>query len=215
MHLPLAHTSSPVLTDRDTALLVTLGHKLPLMSMAQVKRCWWSTSGTSVACQRRLRTLESYGLVRRRLCVAAAPAVLEVPLACWQPGQPPPEFALVVNSARRRGASPTSGQVVYTVTNDGAARTGGRTPTVRPSDIAHDLLLGEVFLALQRQSPELLSFWRLPCPATQGGDRVADAVLARPGRSVYVEVVGSSYSTTKLRLVHRHCEARGLEYQLW
>lgn len=205
-----------VLTGRDRDLLSVLSLRLPLLTTDQVARGWWPNAASPSSCLRRLRVLSGHGLLKAATVVTAPPTGMCTPLVHWRPGAPLPEFTQVISLARHRGEVPLRAHTVVTATAAGAARSGVTPHAVRASDVAHDLLLAEVFLHTMQNEVGLVRFWRMAGrESAREGERVADAVIARPGRPVHIEVVGSSYTRTKLLLVHRYYEASNREYQLW
>lgn len=216
----MAQSSRSVLTPRDAEILVALGHQVSLLTRKQIQRAWWPTSTTPTACGRRLDMLLGQGWLRTMwVPLAVDVTVVRSPLAEWRPGESRPDLTGVIAAVRERATRPpwhsTTHEFVFVTTAAGAARVGGRTPRVRPSESAHDITLAEVFLWYRRTAPALARLWRCPDGHKGLGERVSDAVVARPGRPIEIEVVGTSYSHTKLMLFHEFCRSRGREYQLW
>lgn len=108
---------------------------------------------------------------------------------------------------------------VVTATQSASGLFGGAAPTVRPSEVSHDLRVAAVFAARVVENPACTAAWVcesvLESSWRRNGEPIPDAVLARPGRNVVVEVVGTSYTTGSLREMHDWCERRGMEYELW
>lgn len=205
-----------VVTRRDTEIVGALSRSVTVMTVEQVQRCWWPGALSCAACGRRIRELADRRLVVRRSLMAAPPVPLGGPLLSWSPGESLPDFGPILIQARRRIVGPPSSLAVVMGAPMGAALVGGVVHEPRPSDVTHDLLLAEVMLRIRIDEPEILRFWRRGGGGRRGpGERIADAVLARPGRPLHLEVVGSSYTQTKLVLLHRYFEGLKAEYQLW
>lgn len=205
-----------VLTQRDGEVVGTLARCLSVMTVEQVRRGWWPDARSAAACTRRLRALANQRLLLRRCLVAVSPVPLDGPLLSWKPGESLPDFGPPLIEARRRASGPPVALPVVMAAAAGAALAGGTAHEPRPSDVTHDLLLAEAVLRIRTDEPETLRFWhRGGGGRRRPGDRVADATLARPGRPLHLEVVGSSYTRTKLVLLHRYFEANHAEYQLW
>ena len=204
------------LTTRDQDLSKVLGLCVPLMTVDQVRRGWWPGSRTSAACERRLSLLQGKELVVCSSTMTVPPPPLCGPLVVWRPGQKIPDFGPALAEARRRARKRASSVPVVWACFATCARLGTIVRSFRPSDVAHDLLLAEVFLAHKKANTGITEVWRGGMgQACRAGLRVSDAVLTRPGRPLHIEVVGSSYSRTKLTVLHWFCADRDTEYQLW
>lgn len=206
------------LTERDLGLLETLTHRVKLLPVAEVRRLWWPGSTSTRELMRRVVLLERAGWLKRRTVVGRRVDGAPSMLASWNPGELLPDFADVVWRSRRRARSPVRAVQTVIATEGAANLTGGRVRAVRASEVSHDLLVTSVFAETALTQPAWARVWRgelvLGAEWLSGGC-VPDAMLALPGRSVVVEVVGSSYSTTRMREMHSWCSEKKLGYQLW
>lgn len=207
------------LTERDIAVLDALTHRVKLLPLSQVRRVWWPESTTTREMMRRIAMLEQAGWLMRKTMLGREVGSSPTMLASWNPNELLPDFADVIWRSRRRATSPVEAVHTLVATRAAADLLGGEIRHVRTSEVSHDLRLAAVFAEMKLTRSAWAQAWRgelvLDSRWLAGGDPVPDAVLALPGRPVVVEVVGSSYSTTRMRELHAWCAAKEIGYQLW
>lgn len=214
---------SPIaLTQRDTEILGMLSLRVRLASVTQISRTWWGRGTDSAqTCCRRLRRLEKAGLLTRRHATVLAMPELEAPLACWRPGSPLPDLGAIAWSLRRRWRGEPVATTIFLVTQSCANYFGGRRRgrISRAFQVAHDLGVAEMFMAIRRSDAEAAALWidedRL-APARRR-QKLPDAVISHALDSLPELVLefGGNYSKSRLQAFHDDSESRGLPYQIW
>lgn len=209
---------APLLTPRDLALLDALTLRTKVISVDQAARWFWGGLEDRDAARRRLRNLEKRGLVESVRLSVAPECALVAPLVTWVMGERVPDWTAILKWTRSRWDSPLESVQCFVATALSAARFGVSPRPPRLSEATHDLHVAQVYLRLRRRDPAAARRWEGEAPRCREeipGAKVPDALLRRAGRSVAIEVVGSSYSGRKLAAFHGFCAARGLGYELW
>ncbi|MGD9854068.1 MAG: hypothetical protein AB7U20_03875 [Planctomycetaceae bacterium] len=210
------------LAARDWEILRTLSLCVRMLSLRQISRTWWGCceSGHQVALDR-LNRLVRGGWLWCRHAFAQPLSPLMSPQASWHSGQWIPDFGPLAWRLRQRWDCPAEPVKIYLATSRTARHFGGRRRDViaRPFQIAHDLGVAEMFLAVRQQRPHLVRWWidedRLaPFRRRQ---KLPDAVLAESPRAPIQLVLefGAGYSKQRLAAFHRDSESRGLPYEIW
>ena len=208
------------LTWRDRDMLETLTLRVRVMSVEQVGRRWFSNSNepTPLAV-RRLRILERAGLVHLGTRASRPTPEFHSPLAIWNPGEAPPDFAEIARRTfarwRERAVS------IHLAVATRRAGTyfggeGGRWP--RESETSHDLALASVYLRHFSPNQETARTWqseaRLRGKGFGDDMRLPDARCVRDGRHVFIELLGE-YRHEKLRDFHEFCMEQETGYEFW
>lgn len=208
------------LTRADLELIDALTLRVRVLSLGQVARTWWKDASApqrSAALQ--VRKLAAEGLVEPMNLFAAAEIPLAWPVLTWQPLLPPPDLAAAARGTRARfGKTPVRDTPCVV-----AARIGRRRPRPpRETETTHDLHLAGVYLWMKANLPTRAAKWLLEdefgdalFDGATPGEKRPDAVVRDGGHLTAVELVGSSYSGTKLQAFHDFCAERGLAYELW
>lgn len=210
------------LSRQDLRLLEILARKLRVLTLPQGAE---ALGVKPRALLERARRLESLGLVRVfEVFVSRTVASARVALATPSDA---PDFAYVVRDVKRKWvrAGPPAPKTVIAATRAGgtlAAGVGGRPP--RTSEGPHDVFVAAVYLALSRAEPEVAATWvsedrlirrgfgegeNLP------GENLPDALVERAGTPTAIEIVGSSYTASKLSALWNHCKRNGLLLEIW
>lgn len=210
------------LTPRDDEILDALSLRVRMLSLPQIARNWWSgAEHPQSAARDRLDRLVHHGWLSRTRALARQLSPFAAPQVVWSSGRWVPEFGPIAWRLRQRWSGPASIVTVYLATSRTARRFGGRRRDhiARPFQMAHDLGTAEMFLAVRRQRPQLVSRWidedRLA--PFRRGQKLPDAVIAA-APSAPIELVlefGAGYSKRRLAAFHRDNEARGLPYEIW
>ncbi len=208
------------LTPRDRDLLVVLTRAVRVLSVDQIAAHWFAAAtDAGRAATRRLGVLQERGLIDVFRMPARAVVVPSRPVAEWGPGNAAPDFVLLARMLAQRWtqpASPVSCVVATSASGTWLGGDGGRRP--RRSEISHDLLLGELYLAWRRRTPDGIAEWisesRLRRLGYGDQTRLPDAMVDAGGIRRVIEV-GGEYSASKLAEFHEFCAKRGLPYELW
>jgi hypothetical protein len=217
--------SQPQLTARDEQLVETLLLRVKAMSVAQWQRASWPQGPDGWrACRIRLERLAEQGLVELAAGYGVHPSPATEPLLRWTPGCPAPDLGAVLANSHARWRAGSGGEggstlslVEYiTAGRNAAARFGYRPAVVRPSELSHDLILTNAFLATVGKRPEVARYWKsewsVPDRREIGG---CDAAIVTPGKRVAVEVVGSSYRSDDLDRLFDWVCAKQWGLELW
>lgn len=209
------------LTPRDQALLVALCRRVRCLSAGQITRHWWGrTPGAAASARRRLRQLVAAGYLDSETVMAGPPIVAEMPVARWQIGEPPPDFASIAHRLKVRQPIPPQATTVYFATPIAARRFAGKAGRApRRSEATHDLSLAAVFLHFLASTPERAAKWtseaELAARGEGRGRKLADALIEEPNGIATVIELGGEYDKAKLRAFHDDCAARSRHYELW
>lgn len=209
-----------MLTERDRDILLTLTHKVRVLSLSQLARTWWSETAAGLeTARRRLRRLAVDGWLTQ-LPVNAHPELpLAGPLYRWAPGEPAPNCYQLERRCRSRWKEPARRAAVYLATRQAAARLGGVGGRLKhPLQTDHDLHVGTVYLRLLHTDPAMADLWvseALVAPERRG-QKLPDAIVKNPDGSVrlVVEFAGQ-YDAKRIAAVHEDCAARETPYELW
>lgn len=211
--------NSLVINRRDYELLHTLGSKVRLLSVEQVRDAFFSGDNSNM--RRRLQQLCRHQLL---LCMRPVLRILPKttsPLCCWQPGEPAPAFQRISRLLIKRWSR--TSPVPTTVILNGPRATRllgvtahGRLPHVLQA--SHDLALTEVYLWYREnrlaeadgwQSEEMLArHW--------GKGSKPDAFVSlNTGEITKAIELGGLYSFSRLQAIHRACHERNHPYEIW
>lgn len=210
------------LTKRDADLLTMLCGSVRMASLDQIARaCWGASKYHVTACRRRLLRLSKHGLLAATRAVILDVAILQRPFMTWQPGERMPNLAGVAWSLNRRWSSGYRSATIYYPTMAATRRFGGgRSGRIkRPFQVAHDIGVTEMYLAVRRLRPRLLSLWI-------GEDRLApyrrrqklpDAILATgpAAKPLLILEFGGRYDKRRLIAFHEDAAERGVPYEIW
>jgi hypothetical protein len=212
-------TQRTAISNRDHALLSVLATKVKLLTFAQVHRTWWANCVSEESARRRLGRLQKSGLLQVGRLMAFPEVRLEGPLAVWDLGAPDPDLAGIIAKTRSRWSRSIQMVPVVSITPACAAMYGGRARQVRPSEGTHDIHLAQVFLQQLRDAPEDARAWvsegQLAHEAGGAEGVIPDAMVRVGDQRRAVEVVGESYSISKLDRFCAHCRRHGWSYELW
>lgn len=208
------------LTDRDRQIVETLALRVRVLTVEQIARTWFGSNGDPVReAGRRIRRLESHGLVERFTALARPELPLRAPLWSWTPGHAPPCCTALATQLARRWRAPLVATRLVVATKAAGVSiggAGGRRP--RASELSHDITLAAVYLnrlgRLAADGDNWISEARLPGLGYGDHACLPDAVVESHGRQAAVEV-GGAYSARKLAKFHEFCEERRLPYELW
>lgn len=210
----------PPLTTRDREILEVLTLRVRLLTAPQIARTWWSGENAGKGAARRLRDLETLGMLERFTVYAHPELPLSGPVYCWTPGDLAPNFGALSYrlTSRWKEAHRPAPAVIAT---KAAANYFGGHGAKRPKRVEenHDVHQAAVFLALRAQSPDLVRTWRAEAAIRRSrpdapGEKLPDAIITVNGSEKIIDF-GGSYSAAKLEGFHEWAEQRGTAYELW
>lgn len=205
------------LQERDEEILAVLTLRVRVLSLTQIARTWWyNTAAPRANAGRRIGALQAAGFVECFTMLSHPELPLSEPLATWQPGQPPPDFATLARSLQSRWTKPDEATLAVIATERAARRfggMGGRRP--RPSEATHDLHLAAVYLRMRMELPTRSRSW-IPEAMLPTGRRikVPDAIV-QDGRHQTAIEFGGQYARAKLVEFHRDNSKRKRGYEIW
>ena len=132
-------------TDRDLIVLRALGLQVRLFGQRQLAEALWD--GDVANARRRLRRFTELGLIER--CVVLARPLPEVigPVFTWQPGQADPDAGQIAFRLQSRWRyQALRSTVCFHPTEKCVNHFGGRSKTMIPAQVSHDLGVAEVWL---------------------------------------------------------------------
>lgn len=210
------------ITDRDHDILRFLTLRVRIAELTQIARTWWprAVDAPDIA-RRRLHELRTVDLVQSQQVMVLQSLALLHPLCQWSPGEPPPNFGRVAWLLHHRTTGRRVAQRVYLATTRAAHRFGGARSgrIAQPFQVAHDLGVTEMYLALLKTRPELALQWidedRLaPYRRRQ---KLPDAIIAVHPSALPQLVLeyGGDYGKRRLLDFHEDNRERGLPYEIW
>lgn len=206
------------MNDRDTEILRTLANSVRAMSLDQVARAWWSDTrwGRSRA-KKTLVELVDHDLVHVQRVLSRPSEQLSQPLTIWRPGDIEPAFddlAHLLHRRARRCAKMVP--VVFAARRTVDIFGSGAVPTIKLTQMTHDLQVTEVFLHYWRRGnvKSWVSEDNLPpdWPIRQRPD-----ALLRDAKGVIVHAVeyGGDYPVERLVKLHEGLSRAELSYEIW
>lgn len=204
------------LTDRDREILLTLTHKVRLLSLAQIARTWWPSAMPETA-RTRLAALPHF-LTRLKLN-AHPELVLDAPLYTWRPGEPAPRYGALSYQLKKRWTQAPEPTTVYIATEKAARYFGGFGGKLRrPLQATHDLHVAQVYLRLFGQDPTQAALWvsEERFAPERRREKLPDAVLRDAAGDIRLVIeFGGAYDAQHVERVHLDCVTRSLAYELW
>ena len=201
------------LTRTKEELLLTLTHRLPLLTLTQAVRLGIEKSDLDSLTQERL--LE-------RLWFTAHPEIsLGGPAVVWMPSSELPKFGPIAYRLKARWNKAAVGHEIVIASKRAkhlfGGYLGGKPP--RRSELTHDIHLAQVYLRFREQQPELALNWepeaKLLSMAQSERCRVPDATIVDPktGTPRLLVEFGGAYGKQKLEAFHAACS--DIPYQIW
>jgi len=210
------------LTDRDLDILRFLTLRVRIAAHTQIARTWWPrVSNAADVARRRIDRLCFVELMQAQEVTAMRPPLLWQPLCAWAPGEVPPNLGRVAWLLHKRAGGRCVGQIAYYATARAARRfAGARSGRIaQPFQVAHDLGVTEMYLAVLRTRPELALRWidedRLA--PHRRHQKLPDAIIAVDPSAPPQLVLeyGGDYGKQRLLDFHEDNRERGLPYEIW
>jgi len=186
------------MTQVGTQVAKILSRKVRILSVDQIADHYFAHRAVRHrAAMSLIRDLESEGLVTRREVCIRQPTLRR--LSIWQADDNvEPDFEDIASRSRKRWlATEPERTTVITANKKAVARFGGKFRQVRPQEVQHDLAVSNLFLTL---TPEQQQAWFSEDQLqNEFGTKKPDAVVVDGENIRVIEVVGSSYTSTKLQ----------------
>jgi hypothetical protein len=208
-----------IMTERDESILTSLTHKVKALSVGQIHRAWWLDGDVATARARLNILCDADWLVSIRVAAKAIEYFPYRPLAQIESGGPPPEWGELLVKTKSRWNAPIRMVPAVVASTRSARFFGGQARCPRPSEATHDLFLAGVFLRRREECSADADAWvgesQLSVEARGREGVIPDALIRRDDYSTAIEVVGESYSESKLNSFHEFCTKQGWGYELW
>lgn len=200
-------------------ILRALANDVRVLSLDQVARIWWSDSpwGRSRA-KAAMTELDSSNWLQIHRALARPVEQLDRPLVTWGAGEESPDFGDLSRTLRRRAAQAASMTTfVFAAARTVALFSRGRAPSVKLTQMTHDLQVAEVYLRYRLNG--------LPASHWVSEDRLPrdwplrerpDATLTDQSGAIHRAVeYGGDYPPQRLASLHDGFASIELEYEIW
>jgi hypothetical protein len=203
----------------EEQIVRVLADSVRVMTMAQIAGIWWTDTrwGRSRATAA-INQLATEGWLHVQRALSRPVEAFASPLIGWCPGKRRPDFGVVARSLHRRAmADAKPVKVVFAATRAVTFFGSGRAPTVKLTQMTHDLNVSELYLHYRRSG--------LPDRCWTSEDRLPrdwplkerpDALLRNDaGDFVRAVEYGGDYQTRRLSELHAGLSSIGLGYEIW
>lgn len=207
------------MTPREEQILRALVNDVRVLSLTQVARCWWTDTrwGRSRA-KAAMTALECEGWAQIHAALARPIRELSEPLVTWSPDDESPDVWKLSRKLHLRAMQPASMVSFVFASAQSVALFGrGHAPSVKLTQMTHDLHVSEVYLWYRTHG--------LPARGWLSEDRLPrdwplrerpDAVLADDDGTIRRAVeYGGDYPPSRLQELHAGLAAMKLEYEIW
>jgi len=207
------------MTPFEGQILRALANDVRVLSLPQVARTWWTNTrwGQSRA-KAAMAELERNGWLQIHRSLARPVTELHQPLMSWATGEDEPDFwhlSRVLHKRAMQDASMTS--FVFASPRTIVLFGQGRAPSVKLTQMTHDLHVSEVYLRYRTNglsSRHWISEDRLPreWPLRERPDAVLSDDEGRVHRAVEY---GGNYPPKRLAELHTALSSIELAYEIW
>lgn len=206
------------LSSAATDLLETLTLRVPLISLAQLKKMWQISARNRRVLGRRVSRMCAAGLLDVHTINAQ---VLNPPgplFAWWPAGEEPDAVALARRSQMRWQfpAAPTTVCVASRLSANVFGSTSCGLPKLEHRN--HDLLLAEVYTFYRLRRPNEAALWVGEHALPKAGFQIKDPdafLIDGHGRVLRVIESAGRYRPIQIESFHEHCADEELPYELW
>jgi hypothetical protein len=208
-----------VMTQRDEEILAALTTCVKAFSINQIQRTWWPDASPRCVLDR-VRVLSEAGwislvtvMVRDIAFDPKGPFVRRI---CPKDSV---QWHDILRVSHKRWQVPLRPAKAIVATPRAARFFGGLARHPRPSEATHDLFLTAVYILFRHSCSRKDFVWQgesmlARCLAGREGV-IPDALIHGSAGDVAIEVVGESYSQSKLQSFHDYCASQGWSYELW
>ena len=203
----------------EEQILRALANDVRVFSLRQVARIWWSDTrwGRNRA-RTAMKELDANGWLQIDRALARPLTELGSPLVTWSPNAEPPDFwALSRTLHRRANQAASMTTIVFANARAVAWFARGRAPSVKLTQMTHDLHVAELYLHYRTNglsARNWVSEDRLPreWPLRQR----PDATLTDDRGRIYRAVeYGGDYPPQRLLELHEGMASIELSYEIW
>ena len=204
--------------DRDEEIVRIVANTVRVLSLQQVAREWWSDTrwGRSRA-KRTVEELAVEDLLHVRRVLSRPIELLKAPLLRWQHGDQEPDFESLARQLHGRAKQPARMvKIIFATPRSVALFSRHGLPTIKLTQMTHDLHVSEVFLHYRRRGET--NAWRSEdqLPADWPIRERPDAVLCDVnGDIVHAVEYGGDYPAERLAELHDGLSWAGLSYEIW
>lgn len=207
------------MSPHEEQILRSLANDVRVLSLKQVARTWWTNTrwGRSRA-KAAMTELERNGWLQIHCSLARPISELHHPLITWQPMDDTPDFWRLSRVLQNRAMANASLTPFVFASSRTIVLFGlGRSPTIKLTQMTHDLHVSEVYLRYRLNglpSSQWKSEDRLPqgWPLRERPDAVLVDENNHPFRAVEY---GGSYPPSRLAELHAGLSSVELDYEVW
>lgn len=205
--------------EHDEQILRALANDVRVLSLSQVARIWWSDTPWGLSRAKAAMTeLDSSNWLQIHRALARPVEQLDQPLMCWSIDDSSPDFGALSRILHRRAAQAASMTTfVFAAARSVAMFGRGRAPSVKLTQMTHDLQVAEVYLRYRLNG--------LPARRWASEDRLPrdwplrerpDAALTSESGEVYRAIeYGGDYPPRRLAALHAGFASIELDYEIW
>ena len=210
---------NPLWTTRDLDIAETLARRVPLLSILQIAGIWWPEGPSLRVIHRRLRRIVEGGLIARTVANVSLSPMASMPLSCWTPGMPNPDFTALSALTRIRRLGVSVPNEVFFATKLSANLFGsvaGRLPELHRRE--HSVALGQVYRFYRKARPQEARHWigqdarPMSKYRTLSPDAFIEGDCGRPARIVHR---ATRWDKHRVGRFHDHCAQSRIPYELW
>ena len=207
------------MTPREQQLVRALADSVRVLSLEQIARTWWSDTrwGRSRA-KGTLSALTDEGWLHMQRALSRPIVSLPAPLVRWQPESLRPDLAEVARILHRRSMTNAIPLTVVFASRRAVAMFGtGRAPTIKLTQMTHDVSVSEVYLqyrSTNSSEEQWLSEDRLP---HDWPIKVRPDAVLRDSQGGIIRAVeyGGDYPPSRLVELHEGIASMGIGYEIW
>lgn len=204
---------------REEQIVRALANDVRVLSLSQVARTWWSDTrwGRSRA-KTAMAVLEAEGWAQVHTSLARPIRELNRPLLSWSPGDEAPDLLELSRTLHRRARQDASMTAfVLAGARSVALFSRGRAPSVKLTQMTHDLHVAEVYLWYRTNglpARHWVSEDRLPrdWPLRERPDATLTDDKGNIRRAIEY---GGDYPAERLEELHCGLSSIGLNYEIW
>ena len=205
--------------ENEKQIVCALAESVRAMTLEQIAATWWTSTrwGKSRA-KASLQALVDRGWIHLQRALVRKIHQPLGPLVAWKPGDAQPEFDELARVLHRRAMSDAKfATVAYAAKRAVLFFGSGRAPSVKLTQLTHDLNVSELYLRVFRSRDDgtrWLSEDRLPSdwPMRERPDAV---LLDESGKTLGAIEYGGDYPVSRLQELHTAFANANLGYQLW
>lgn len=205
--------------SHEQQIVRVLAERVRVLTIHQIAATWWTETrwgrGRASAA---MSSLADEGWLHVQQALSRPIQSFATPLVAWRPGDYRPDLAAIARSLHRRAivnAKPV--KVVFATTRAATLFCSGRAPSVKLTQMTHDLNVAELFLHYLRSGlprDRWMSEDRLPrdWPIKERPDAL---VRNEAGEIIRALEYGGDYPESRLAELHDGLSSIHLAYEIW